>query len=48
MSLIFNWKDLKNRSKAYTFDDVLIVPTKSEVRSRREPDLTSKITKKKD
>ena len=46
MSLFFNWKDLKNRSKAYTFDDVLIVPCKSDVRSRREPDLSTFLTKK--
>lgn len=45
MSLIFNWQDMKNRSKAYTFDDVLIIPSKSDLRSRREPDLSTKLTK---
>ena len=45
MSLIFNWKDIKNRSKAYTYDDVLIVPSKSDVRSRRETDLSTQLTK---
>jgi len=46
MSLIFNWKDIKNRTKAYTYDDVLITPSKSEVRSRRDPDLSAQLTKK--
>ena len=46
MSLIFNWKDVKSRSKAYTYDEVLIVPSKSDVRSRREPDLSTQLTKK--
>lgn len=45
MSLTFNWKDFQNRSKAYTYDDVLIVPSKSDLRSRREPDLSSYLTK---
>ncbi|MFN7454056.1 MAG: guanosine monophosphate reductase [Pseudobdellovibrionaceae bacterium] len=47
MSLIFSWKDIKNRSRGLTFDDVLIVPQKSEVRSRRTPSLASKITRTK-
>ncbi|MCE3009913.1 MAG: IMP dehydrogenase [Proteobacteria bacterium] len=47
MSLIFSWKDIKNRNRGLTFDDVLIVPQKSEVRSRRTPSLTSKITRTK-
>ena len=46
MSLIFQWKDIQNRNRGLTFDDVLIIPTKSEVRSRRDPQLTSKLTKK--
>jgi IMP dehydrogenase len=46
MSLIFQWNDIKSRSRGLTFDDVLIVPAKSEVRSRRDPQLTSKLTKK--
>lgn len=45
MTLMFNWKDIKNRGKALTFDDVLIVPARSDVRSRRDPQLTSKLTK---
>lgn len=46
MSLIFPWKDIKNRNRGLTFDDVLIVPCKSEVRSRRDPQLASQLTKK--
>lgn len=43
--LFFNWKDIKNRGRGLTFDDVLIVPSKSDVRSRRDPILTSQLTK---
>lgn len=46
MSLFFQWKDIKSRGKGLTFDDVLIVPAKSEVRSRRDPSLASHLTKK--
>ncbi|HEX7673973.1 MAG TPA: IMP dehydrogenase [Bdellovibrio sp.] len=42
---MFNWKDIKNRGKGLTFDDVLIVPARSDVRSRRDPQLTSKLTR---
>lgn len=45
MTLMFNWQDIKNRGKGLTFDDVLIVPARSDVRSRRDPRLTSKVTK---
>lgn len=45
MTLMFNWKDIKNRGKGLTFDDVLIMPARSDVRSRRDPKLTSKLTK---
>lgn len=45
MTLMFNWKDIKNRGKGLTFDDVLIVPARSDVRSRRDPQLTSKLTR---
>lgn len=45
MTLMFNWKDIKNRGRGLTFDDVLIIPAKSDVRSRRDPQLTSKLTK---
>ncbi|MEK6772354.1 MAG: IMP dehydrogenase [Bdellovibrionota bacterium] len=45
MSLIFSWQDIKNRGHGLTFDDVLIVPAKSDVRSRRDPSLSSQLTK---
>jgi IMP dehydrogenase len=44
--LIFDWKQIKNRGRGLTFDDVLIVPARSDVRSRRDPQLTSQLTKK--
>ncbi len=43
--LIFNSDQIGERGRGLTFDDVLIVPSKSDVRSRREPQLTSKLTK---
>ena len=46
MGLIFDWSEIKSRSRGLTFDDVLIVPSKSEVRSRRIPELQSSLTKK--
>ncbi len=46
MNLMFNWKEVKTRGRGLTFDDVLIIPQKSEVRSRRDPQLTSQLTKK--
>lgn len=45
-SLLFTWKEVKNRGRGLTFDDVLVVPAKSEVRSRRDPILTSQLTRK--
>lgn len=45
MELLFNWKQIKTRGKGLTFDDVLLMPTKSEVRSRRDPSLKSLLTK---
>jgi IMP dehydrogenase len=45
MELMFDWKALTGRGKAYTFDDVLIVPNKSDVRSRRNPDLKTRLTR---
>ncbi len=44
MSRYFNRKDLPE--VALTFDDVLLVPTKSTMRSRRDPILKTRITKK--
>lgn len=45
MGLRFNWKDITERSKALTFDDVLLVPRKLEMRSRRDPEIKTKFTK---
>ena len=47
MSLMFNWKKIKDRDHGLTFDDVLIIPAKSEVRSRRDPALRTRLTKTK-
>jgi IMP dehydrogenase len=46
MELMFNWQQIKNRGRGLTFDDVLLVPAKSDLRSRRDPSLASKLTKK--
>lgn len=46
MDLMFNWQNIKFRGRALTYDDVLIVPQKSDVRSRRNPDLSTQLTKK--
>lgn len=46
MSLFFNWRQISHRSRGLTFNDVLIVPNKSEVRSRKDPVLSTRVTKK--
>ncbi len=46
MTLLFQWKEIQLRQRGLTFDDVLIVPSKSDVKSRRDPQLTSRLTKK--
>jgi len=48
MSLLFNWKEITNRSRGLTFDDVLLIPSKSEIRSRKDPVLQTRLTKTKD
>ncbi|WP_413578647.1 guanosine monophosphate reductase [Bdellovibrio sp. HCB290] len=45
MNLMFNWQEVKKRGKGLTFDDVLIIPARSDVRSRRDPKLTTKVTR---
>lgn len=47
MSLFFSWNDIKNRSRGLTFDDVLLAPSKSEIRSRKDPNLSTRLTKTK-
>lgn len=46
MELIFNHTGILKRGRALTYDDVLIVPQKSEVRSRKDPDLSTQLTRK--
>lgn len=43
--LIFPWTEIKNRGRGLTFDDVLIVPARSDVRSRRDPKLDTQLTR---
>jgi IMP dehydrogenase len=45
MELTFSWKQIKSRGRGLTFDDVLLMPKKSEIRSRREPELDSYLSK---
>ncbi len=45
MAIRFHCKELLNRDRGLTFDDVLIVPSKSEVRSRKTPLLETQLTK---
>ena len=47
MNLFFKWNEIKNRSRGLTFDDVLLVPAKSEIRSRKDPLLETRLTKTK-
>ena len=44
---MFSCNDIKNRDHGLTFDDVLVMPKKSEVRSRKDPSLKSRLTKTK-
>lgn len=46
MGMRFQPKDILDRNQGLTFDDVLIVPAKSEVRSRRVPQLETQLSKK--
>jgi IMP dehydrogenase len=45
MELIFNCDGILNRGRGLTFDDVLLVPNKSEVLSRRDPLLKAQFTR---
>ncbi len=45
MGLIFPAREILERSKGLTFDDVLLMPRHSEMSSRRSPNLESKVTK---
>lgn len=46
MNSIFSKKELTYSRIGLTYDDVLLVPCKSEVRSRRDPSLETRLTKK--
>ena len=43
--LTFNHEQILNRGRGFTYNDVLITPNKSEMRSRRDPELSSQLTK---
>lgn len=43
--LMFPWSEIKNRGRGLTFDDVLIVPARSDVRSRRDPQMDTRLTR---
>lgn len=45
MAVFLNWTELAELENGLTFDDVLVVPKKSQIKSRKDPDLTSQITK---
>ncbi len=45
MDLTFNASGISQRGRGLTFDDVLIVPSKSAVRSRKDPNLSTRLTK---
>lgn len=46
MNLTFNGSGILERGRGLTFEDVLIVPAQSEIRSRKDPDLSTQLTKK--
>jgi IMP dehydrogenase len=46
MDLTFNFQGILQRGKGLTYDDVLIVPSKSAVRSRRDPNLSTRLTRR--
>lgn len=45
MDLTFSASGIAARGRGLTFDDVLIVPSKSAVRSRRDPNLSTRLTR---
>lgn len=46
MNLTFSASGILQRTRGLTFDDVLIVPSKSTVRSRKDPSLKSRLTRR--
>lgn len=45
-NLVFGPNHILSRPRGLTFDDVLLVPMRSDVRSRRDPELSTQLTKK--
>lgn len=45
LELMFNSSQIKMRGRGLTFDDVLLVPKHSHITSRRDPSLSSQVTK---
>jgi len=45
MELLFKWQQVRTRMKGLTFDDVLIVPSKTDMRSRKDPSLKTQLTR---
>ncbi|MFW1582023.1 IMP dehydrogenase, partial [Vibrio parahaemolyticus] len=45
MELVFDSKGILRRGRGLTFDDVLLVPNKSDVKSRKDPNLSSRFTR---
>lgn len=45
MGIFLTRQEIADHPDGLTFDDVLVVPNRSDVKSRKDPDLTSKITK---
>lgn len=46
MELTFSSEGILKRGRGLTYDDVLLVPAKSAVRSRKDPQLTSRVTRR--
>ena len=46
MDLTFDGAGVLSRGRGLTYDDVLIVPSKSAVRSRRDPELRTRVTRR--
>jgi IMP dehydrogenase len=46
MDLTFSARTILSRGRGLTFDDVLIVPGKSTVRSRKDPNLSTRLTRR--
>lgn len=46
MELWFSASGILNRGRGLTYDDVLIVPSKSAVRSRKDPNLSTRVTRR--